>query len=106
MQKRLVYGAGLSAIWYYVGAQDVEFVRTKNFNAGASVSQQFKAYPLWDGMIEPLLIRQFTIVFVAGHSFILGMASDNPQDQHIDKELLKMDESIEHTIHKQVHDKN
>ena len=58
------------------------------FKKGYSLSQYFQKYPGWNKIVEPLIIRQFGIIFGVSNSFIQGMLSDN-DDVKKDQELLK-----------------
>jgi hypothetical protein len=44
--------------------------------------------------VEPLLIRQCSIIFTAGNSFIKGMTSDNENKEEIKKELIELKQDI------------
>jgi len=101
-KRALVYGGlsvGLPIMWYKLGFYDVDTVKDASFEAGLKLSQRFKRYPAWDKVVEPFIIRQGAVMFAAGHSFIKGMASDNPPSQHIKQELEQMDEQIDKIIH-------
>jgi hypothetical protein len=72
-------------VWYYLGTMDKKYVREISFTSGLLVSQKYKKYPAWDNYIEPILIKQFSILDCAAHSFIKGMISDND-----DKKLVNL----------------
>lgn len=102
VKRCLVYGGlsvGLPVLWYKLGFYDVETVKDSSFAAGLKLSQRFKKYPAWDKVVEPFVIRRGAVLFAAGHSFIKGMASDNPPSQHINNELEQMDKEIVKIIH-------
>lgn len=88
--------AGL--IWYNLSGLDKDKVRANSFNCGFNLSQRFKKYSSWDEYIEPLIIRQFGIIFISGHSFINGLISDNTNKKKITKYMDNMHESIEKEI--------
>ena len=102
LKRGVIYGVltiGLPALWYKLGFSDVKKIQDKSFGAGLNLSQRFKKYPMWDKIAEPFIIRQPTIIFTMGHSFLEGMASDNENKQKIQKELDKMDMEIDKVIH-------
>lgn len=102
LKRGAVYGAltiGLPVIWYKLGFYDIKKIQDKSFNAGLNLSQRFKKYPMWDKVAEPFIIRQTSVIFTAGHSFLEGMASDNPESQNIQKDLNKMNREIDKIIH-------
>lgn len=70
-------------VWYYLGTLDKKNVRTISFSGGLVLSQKYKKYPAWDNYVEPLLIRQFSILDCAAHSFIKGMISDNDDKRDV-----------------------
>lgn len=90
---------GLPILWYQLGLYNVDKVKDKSFAKGLRLSERFKKYPAWDKIVEPFIIRQSTVIFIAGHSFIEGLTSDNPPSQHIEKELQKMDTEIDKIVH-------
>ena len=104
MLKRLItystLSIGLPIVWYKLGFYDVKKIQDKSFNAGLNVSQKFKKYKMWDTVVEPFIIRQTTLVFTIGHSFLEGMASDNEDKQKIENELNKMRNEIVKIINK------
>jgi hypothetical protein len=81
-------------IWYGIGRPDKEKIRTNFHDKGYQLSQRFKNYPVWDRYAEPFFISQFTNIFIAGHSFLEGMASDNENQSRIQKKLDEMDKNI------------
>lgn len=101
--KRSLIYCGLSitlpVVWYKLGFYDIDNVKDISFEAGLKLSQRFKIYPAWDKVVEPFIIRQSAVVFAAGHSFIKGMASDNPPSQHIKNDIDQMDKNIDKIIH-------
>ena len=102
LKRGLIYGGisiGLPMVWYKLGFYDVNTVKDSSFEAGLRMSQRFKKYPAWDRVVEPFVIKQGSIIFAAGHSFIKGMASDNPPSQHINKDIEQMNKEIDKIIH-------
>lgn len=63
--------------WYYSGTCDKTNVKKYMFNKGRNLSQRFKKYPIFDNVIEPIIVRQSTIIFCAGNAFLKGLISDN-----------------------------
>ena len=97
LRSGLIYGTvaiGGSLLWRKLGFYDNDDVRKRSFNAGIRTSQKFKQYPAWDNIAEPFIVKQSTILFLAGHSFIEGMASDNEETTRIRKVLESMDTDI------------
>jgi len=84
--------------WYYVGTHDKEIVKRNMFNRGLNLSQKFKRYPIWDIIIEPLVVRRASIVFIAGNSFIKGMVSDNDNKEEINKSIAVYTEDIKEEL--------
>lgn len=80
--------------WYKLTKSNKDDVRNKSFAKGLELSQKFKKYPVWDKYVEMLLIRQFSILFIACDSFINGMVSDNENQIHVADELAKMKTNI------------
>jgi len=70
-------------VWYYLGTMDKKYVRDISFTSGLLFSQKYKKYPAWDNYVEPMLIRQFSILDCAAHSFIKGMISDNENKKSV-----------------------
>lgn len=67
---------------------DNKSARATSYANGKALSQKFKSYTIWDKCAEPLIIKQFGLVFGIGHSFVKGMISDN--DIKIDDQLDKV----------------
>ena len=82
------------ASWYQLGQQELKMIKTSAFDGGVKFSQNFRSWPVWDSIVEPILVKQFTILFGAGHSFILGMASDNEDQTAIQSQIRQMDQEI------------
>jgi len=80
--------------WYKLNYYDKNEVKRKSFMRGLELSQKFKKYPVWDKYVEMLMVRQFSILFIAGNSFIKGLVSDNENQKGVDKELDQMKKSI------------
>lgn len=74
-------------LWYNLGKSDKNSVKQKMFYNGLVISQYFKQHPSWDKYAEPLLVKQFSILFTAGYSFLNGMMSDN-DDKHSVKRVM------------------
>lgn len=81
--KKLAYFMG-GCMWLYLGTFDQKYVKKKCYDKGLEVSQKFKLFPVWDGYVEPFIIRQFAVLFTAGNSFIKGMISDNVDHVNVD----------------------
>ena len=81
--------------WYKLSKYDKDTVRNFSYNKGLVTSQKFKRYSIWDNYIEPLIIKQFSIIFIGGHSFIEGLASDNLNKNKINKYLDELNDDIE-----------
>ena len=96
--KFIIYS--LPIIWYYMGTLDKKDVRKISYSAGLYVSQKYKKYPMWDSYVEPLLIRQFTILDCIGHSFIKGMISDN-KDKNCELALDELKNTIKQDFEKE-----
>ena len=75
------------------------------FRKGYRLSQHFQKYPGWNSVVEPLLIRQFAIIFGVSNSFIQGMLSDNENVQK-DQELLKQSVMEQFEDHETSREKN
>lgn len=81
-------------LWYKVGTYDRTYIRNKMYNKGYNLSQNFKDYPCWDNYMEPLLIKQFSILFTGGNSFIKGMLSDNEDKSKVSKILKELETDV------------
>lgn len=86
-------------LWYYIGTKDKTLTREKMYNTGVTVSTNFKKYPAWDMIAEPFLIRQFSVLFTAGNSFIEGLVSDNTTNAtFIEHELAQLKKDIQEEL--------
>jgi hypothetical protein len=81
-------------LWYQVGTYDRNYIRTKMFDKGYNLSQKFKKYPAWDNYAEPMIIKQFSILFTGGNAFIKGMLSDNEDKAHVTQILEEFESNI------------
>ena len=97
LKKTLFYGGfviGIPMIWQKLGLYDLRNVRRKSYAAGLKTSQKFKNYPVWDKYGEPFLIKQTSIIFACGNSFIQGMISDNEDYDIIIQKVEEMRDDI------------
>jgi hypothetical protein len=85
-------------MWYKLSTCEQPKVRKYMFRRGYNTSQQLKKYSVWDDCIEPLIIRQFGIIFTGGHAFIYGMTLDNDDQDGIHKDLNYLKDDIEREI--------
>ena len=81
-------------LWYYVGTYDRNYIRGKMYDKGYNLSQSFKQYPIWDNYAEPIILKQFSILFTGGNAFIKGMLSDNDDKANVDKILKEFESSV------------
>jgi hypothetical protein len=81
-------------LWYQVGTYNRNDIRDKMYNKGYNLSQQFKEYPAWDNYAEPLIIKQFSIMFTGGNAFIKGMLSDNDNKVNVNKILNEFETTV------------
>lgn len=74
---------------YSVAHADKKYVQARSYDYGYRLSQRYKKYEFWDVVVEPIIVKQFGIIFGSGHSFIKGMISDNdkPLDYILDNEI-------------------
>jgi hypothetical protein len=96
IKRGLFYGSASIILpygWHKIGLYDVDNVRNNSFNNGLKISQKFKQYPVWDRVVEPFLVKQSTVLFTVGHSFMEGMASDNKNQENI-KEVIEKAEQL------------
>lgn len=91
------YGV-LTFLWVKLSFLDKDNVKRKSFISGFNLSQKFKPYPVWDKYIEPLFIKQFSIIFISGHSFLSGLVSDNKNKKQINKYMNQMHDNISKEI--------
>lgn len=93
LQYKWYYKYAVHAVtWYMIGQIDKKYVGQYCYDKGLFLSQKFKKIPMWDRMMEPFIINQFGVIFIAGHSFIKGMVSDNVDDTaHADLNALHSD---------------
>ena len=87
MYKKYIPYLMTPIIWWWVGTRDKNNIRKEMFNRGLKTSQYFKPCTGWDNYVEPLIIKQFSILFTAGNSFIKGMLSDNDNKNTVKKVL-------------------
>lgn len=85
---------GLPMIWYSLGLINNITIRKYMYNAGYYISHTCKKVPYWDIYVEPIFIRQLTIIFTPSHSLIEGMISDNKNSEEVKQEIEKMKENI------------
>lgn len=71
---------GFPALWYALGLINKNKLRKIMFNIGEFISGRLKTFPNWDKYMEPILIRQITLLFIASYSLLQGMISDNSAD--------------------------
>jgi hypothetical protein len=62
---------------------------------GLLLSQKFKPFKCWDAFVEPFIIHQFGVFFIAGHSFIKGLVSDNNDKVGTQSALTNLENVIE-----------
>jgi len=86
------------AIWYKLGCINTDDVKNKSYIHGYNISQKFKKYPVWDNQVEPLIIKQFSNIFIVGHAFINGLVSDNDDKKKITKHMSSFYKNIKQDI--------
>ena len=91
--------------WYYIGTFDRENIRSSMYNSGYNLSQRFKQYPTWDKYAEPIMVKQFSILFTGGNAFIKGMLSDNENKKSVNKTLNEFKNEIEKELNDELHNK-
>ena len=84
--------------WYYIGTHERKYVKESMYDKGFNLSQKFKNYKMWDNFIEPILVKQFSILFAGGNSFIQGMISDNENKEIIKKSLSEYKKNIQEEL--------
>ncbi len=79
----------LPILWYSLGHLPKDDLRKVSYQSGLWVSQKYKKYPAWDRCIEPIIIRQLSVIDCISHSFVKGMISDNEKTlfEELTKEL-------------------
>jgi len=102
LKKPLFYAKviGVPILWYNIGLYNRDDIRKNFYDKGLRTSQMFKPIPMWDNYAEPFVIKQFSILFTAGNSFIDGMVSDNENKDYIKKKVDEMKHSIDDDIKK------
>lgn len=103
--RLLWYGSLAGLSWVSIGKQDVSAIKDLSYDGGRAVSQNFKSYPVWDTLVEPALVKQFTVLFGAGYYFILGMTSDNTNMKTIQSSLKEMEHQISEITHSKTSNK-
>lgn len=81
-------------VWYYLGTLDKKNVRTLSYGSGLLLSQKYKKYPAWDNYVEPMIIRQVSILDCVTHSFIKGMISDNDDKTSVNVAFDELKEEV------------
>lgn len=71
---------GFPLSWYALGLINKNKLRKIMFKIGKFISGRLKSFPNWDKYMEPILIRQITLLFIASYSLLQGMISDNSED--------------------------
>lgn len=89
---------GMPLLWYNLSLCDKNYVKKRFYDNGNNFAQKFKNYPMWNKYIEPLILRQCGILFIAGHSFLEGMISNNDNMEIINKDMEILDEEIKYEI--------
>lgn len=93
MIKKLIKGgvycfAG-AIVWKYIDSLESDATKKIAYEKGRDFSQSMKTKSTvlkvtWDDYFEPLIVKQFAVVFGVTNAFILGMLSDN---DHISKSI-------------------
>jgi hypothetical protein len=85
--------------WKYIDSLESDATKKIAYDKGREFSQSMKSKSAvlklgWDDYVEPLIVKQFAVVFGVTNAFILGMLSDNeniPASIDEDLERLKVD---------------
>lgn len=85
-------------LWWKSGNIDKKVVKSYSYNKGTILSQKFKNYTIWDEYVEPLIIKQFGVLFISGHSFIKGMVADNDNKNVINNIMNELEQEIKEEI--------
>ena len=80
--------------WYSIGILNKDQVRKYMFYTGKYVSSKCSKIPYWEKCAEPLIIRQFAVIFTAGDALIEGMISDNKNKKEIGIVIEEFEKSI------------
>ena len=81
--------------WYKLSQMKKSYVKKKMYIKGYNLSQRFKMYSFWDKYLEPFLIRQSAILFIACHSFLEGMTSDNENKDDVKESFEQFKKDVE-----------
>ena len=88
----------LPIMWYVLGMIDKEKAEKYMFNVGYLVSQKFKHLPHWDKYVEPIFIKQFSLLFVASNALLKGMISDNENVEQMTENLEQISSDIKNDL--------
>lgn len=89
-----VISVGLAGTWYGLGLIPKTTVHSLMYKTGKGISGACSALPYWDKWAEPIFIRQFGLLFNAGHGLLEGMISDNTDDGKTIEMLNVVEEDI------------
>lgn len=82
-------------IWAKLRTFERKTTKKYMYNTGKYVSGKCKPYWAWDHIVEPTIVKQFSVIFAAGHGLIKGMISDNDNIEELDNCLdIEMEEII------------
>ena len=89
-------------VWIKLAFMERDKVKKYTYNKGFYISQKYQKYYIWDKFVEPVIIRQWSIIFTAGNSFIKGMISDNADQENMENlyeiELQEIKSEIEEEL--------
>ena len=90
--------ASVAFTWHALSQCNKTQVRQYCYNKGLQLSQKFKLFRGWDYYIEPLIINQCAVIFVAGNAFIEGLVSDNEDKSQTNQQLDDFHQTIQEEI--------
>jgi len=82
----LKWGTGIG-LWMKLKNYERNQTKEYMYHAGQYVSAKCKPYWIWDNVVEPCMVNQFSVIFAAGHGLVKGLISDNQDQEELEEEL-------------------
>ena len=82
----LKWGTGIG-FWMKLKNYERNQVKEYMYHTGQHISAKCKPYWIWDNVVEPCMVNQFSVIFAAGHGLVKGLISDNQDQEELEEEL-------------------
>lgn len=82
-------------LWLRLKSYERNSVKESMYRTGQYISAKCKPYWVWDNVVEPCMVHQFSVIFAGGHGLIKGLISDNSDQSDLEEELnIEMQEIV------------